>query len=111
MKTRFSHTSGRNPDHCPFFHYTSYKSRSVTRSSMVGETLDFVDGFDCALLMRHYLMRLFVRELKGGSPNNETKDKHQEEKVSSKLAVCNHSICTEKNSVRTVVVRRSNGNA
>ena len=50
-------------DRCSFLHYTSYKSRRVTRSSMDGETLAFVDGFDCALILRHDLMRLFAREL------------------------------------------------
>ena len=44
-------------------HYTSYKSRRVSRSSMSGETLAFMDGCDCALLLRHDLMRLLGREL------------------------------------------------
>ena len=50
-------------DRFSFLQYTSYKSRRVTRPGMAGEKLAFVDGFDCALLLRHDLMRLFAREL------------------------------------------------
>lgn len=45
-------------DQCAFLHYSSYKSTRVTRSSMAGETLAFVEGFDCAYLIKHDLSRI-----------------------------------------------------
>ena len=39
-------------------HFSSHKSRRVTRSSMAAETLAFVDGFDNAFILRHDLQRM-----------------------------------------------------
>eukprot|EP00171_Calliarthron_tuberculosum_P005221 IDg5221t1 len=43
---------------CSILHYSSYKSSRVTRSSMAGETLAFVDAFDQAYILRHDLDRI-----------------------------------------------------
>ena len=40
---------------CAFLHFLSHKSVRVTRSSMAGETLAFIDAFDNAFLIRHDL--------------------------------------------------------
>ena len=43
-------------------HFSSHKSRRVTRSSMAAETLAFFDGFDNAFILRHDLQRMLGRK-------------------------------------------------
>ena len=48
---------------CAVLHYSSQKSKRVTRSSMGAETLAFVDAFDSALLIKNDLNRMINRDL------------------------------------------------
>jgi hypothetical protein len=50
-------------DTCAIIHYSSHKSKRVTRSTMAAETLAFVDAFDNAYILRHELSRMVGRDL------------------------------------------------
>jgi hypothetical protein len=45
-------------DTCAVLHFSSHKSKRVTRSTMAAETLAFVDAFDNAFILRHELSRM-----------------------------------------------------
>ena len=44
-------------------HFSSHKSRRVTRSSIAAENLAFVDGFGNAFILRHDLQRMLGRKI------------------------------------------------
>lgn len=48
---------------CSVLHYSSKKSHRVTRSSMEGETLAFVDEFDPAIIINHDLRRMLNSDI------------------------------------------------
>lgn len=47
---------------CNMLHFSSYKSKRVTRSVLGAEVLAFAGGFDYAYLLRHDLQRIFTRD-------------------------------------------------
>lgn len=48
---------------CNMLHFSSYKSKRVTRSVLGAEVLAFADGFDYAYLLRHDLQRILAQHL------------------------------------------------
>lgn len=52
-----------NTNQCCILHYSSQKSKRVTRSSMGAETLAFVNAFDNALLIKHDLKRMLNMDI------------------------------------------------
>jgi hypothetical protein len=48
---------------CCILHFSSHKSRRVTRSSMAPEALAFSDSFDHAFIIKHDLQRMLGREI------------------------------------------------
>lgn len=48
---------------CNILHFSSYKSKRITRSVLGAEVLAFADGFDYAYLLRHDLRRILDRNI------------------------------------------------
>lgn len=48
---------------CNILHFSSYKSKRVTRSVLGAEVLAFADGFDYAYLLRHDLKRMLNKDI------------------------------------------------
>jgi hypothetical protein len=50
-------------DSCAIVHFSSHKSKRVTRSTMAAETLAFVDAFDKAFIIRRELSRMLSKDI------------------------------------------------